>query len=199
MGVFPFPDKVASREELAKDVLYKKIPESDREIIVERAWDTGVAAAVDLFAKYGTDQSIEEIVTECGLAVERVAKDNVVGKMRYFSEYYSGRNKIVLYTDSIDLWAKANEFSISDAEELILAHEFYHFLECTSLGLTSNQYRVATIKIGKWPLCLSGIQALSEIGAHGFARAYYELKGKLGKEAISKEAKIKRSTAENSK
>ncbi len=181
MKYFPFPDKTASREELTKDVLYQKIPQSDRERIVDLAWDTGVAAAIDILKRYGMDKSVEAIAKECGLTVERIDKDNIAGNVRYFSEYYSGRKKIVLYNDSIGKWAESNRCNVVDAEELILSHEFFHFLECTSIGLTSKQYQVTVIKIGKWILCRSGIRALSEIGAHGFSRTYYEIKGRLPK------------------
>lgn len=180
MRAFPFPDKILSREELTRDLLYEKIPKEDIEEISDRAWETGAAAARDILEKYGSDISIEKIAKINGLAIERVNLDNIVGKVRYFSEYYSGRSRIVLYMDSINKWALTNKLSIGEAEELILSHEYFHFLECTRLGLTSRQYRVPTIKIGSIVLGKSGIRALSEIGAHGFSRTFYELRGKLG-------------------
>lgn len=184
MRAFPFPDKIMSREELQRDLLYRKIPEGDTEAISDRAWETGVNAAKEIVKKYGCDKQMEDIAKAAGLTVERINIDNVAGNVRYFSEYYSGRNKIVLYMDSISKWAKTNRLPIKEAEELILSHEYFHFLECTKLGLTSRQYTVPTLKIGTVVLGKSGIRALSEIGAHGFSRTFYELSGRLNASEI---------------
>ncbi len=62
-----------------------------------------------------------------------------------------------------------------EAENLILSHEYYHFLEWNKLGLTSRDYQVPMISIGPLRLGRTGIRALSEIGAHGFAHTYHQL------------------------
>lgn len=174
MRAFPFPNQIDSCEELERDVLYTKIPESDRKSICSRAWDTGTKAAENILTEFGM-KPIQVILLASGLKIERVTKDNVAGNVRFFSEYFSGQNKIVLYEKSINIWARKNKFSQKEAENLILSHEYYHFLECTKLGLTSKQYMVPTLKIGSLVLLKSGIKALSEIGAHGFSRRFYEL------------------------
>jgi hypothetical protein len=61
-----------------------------------------------------------------------------------------------------------------NAEKLIFFHEYFHFLEATSVGEVSNHYKVPIIKIGKYVLVKSGIRALSEIAAHGFSYMLYE-------------------------
>ncbi len=173
MGAFPFPDRIASREELSRDLLYRKISREDWEKISDRAWDTGVKAAKDLLQQ-NNGKSIEQIALDEGLVVEHKDVDNVAGNVRYFSEYYSGPKKIILYDASIKKWSKANSLTVKEANELILSHEIYHHLECTKLGLTSKQYTVPTIQIGKFKIGKSGIRALSEIAAHGFSRTFYE-------------------------
>lgn len=177
MRTFPFPDKIMSREELPRDLLYEKIPQSELVRISDKAWETGVEAAQNVVEEYGTSKSIKEIAKISGLTIEWNSVDNVVGNVRYFSEYYSGRNRIILYAESISKWAKVNNMTVQEAEELILSHEYFHFLECTKLGLTSKQFMVPKIKIGTVTLGKSGIRALSEIGAHGFSRTFYELRG----------------------
>jgi len=179
MRIFPFPDKIKSREELTRDIMYKKIPKDEIEAISDMAWNTGVEAAYALTEEYGSDMNIYEIAETSGLTIERVNQDNVSGNIRYFSEYYSSRQKIVLYLGSINKWAKANNMTMREAEELILYHEYFHFLECTKLGLTSKQYMVPIIQIGSFSFGRSGIRALSEIAAHGFSRTLYEIKGRL--------------------
>lgn len=174
MRAFPFPDKVYSREELQRDIVYDKIPESDRVLICDKAWETGVNAAKLTMEKYG-NKPIEMIIEECGLSVDRKSIDNVAGNMRYFSEYYSGKNRVYLYTTSIKKWANENDFSLDQAEELILSHEFFHYLEVNEIGETSKQYMVPTLKVGSKTIIKTGVRALSEIGAHGFSRTYYEI------------------------
>lgn len=174
MKAFPFPDQYESFEELKLDILYDKIPVCDIQEIHKKAWDTGSTAAEDILQKYNT-KSIKDIISLSKLKLEWNPKDNVVGNVRYFSEYYSGQNKIIVYDKSVTLWAKENNFTKMEAVDLILSHEYYHFLECTKLGLTSKQYLVPTLKLGNLVILKSGIKALSEIGAHGFSRRFFEL------------------------
>jgi len=180
MKIFPFPDKEASRAELERDLLYPRIPVRDREAVLTRAWDTGVKAAKELMERY-PGMSASRIVNAESLELELVARDRVAGKVRYFSEYYSGRKKIILYTSSIALWARHNNMSLDDACELILAHEMFHYLECTRMGLTSTQYMLPRFQIGRFSLGRTGVRALSKIGAHSFARVFYEGRGLLPK------------------
>lgn len=174
MKAFPFPGQNESFEELKRDILYDKIPASDKQAICKKAWDTGTTAAEDILKKYNK-KSIRDIITLSKLGLEWNPRDNVAGNVRYFSEYYSGQNKIIIYEKSVKLWAKENKFTEKDAVDLILSHEYYHFLECTELGLTSKQYIVPTLKLGNLVIFKSGIKALSEIGAHGFSRRFFEL------------------------
>lgn len=172
MRDFPFPDRIESREELKRDVLYDKIPEEDRIRICDAAWETGVKAAAELGREY-PGKKIDKIMELEGIKIVYKSKDCVAGGIRYFSEYFSGKREIVMYVKSIEKWANSNGVSKCQAMELILAHEFYHHLECNSIGLTSQLYMLPTIKIGKLSVGRSGIRALSEIGAHGFSRTYY--------------------------
>ena len=61
------------------------------------------------------------------------------------------------------------------AVNLILSHEYYHYLEMNEIGLASRDYLVPMVQIGPLKLGKTGIRALSEVGAHAFARKYYEL------------------------
>lgn len=176
MGAFPFPDRFTSREELSRDLLYRKIPQKDCNKIADRAWETGVKAAKALL-QWNSGKSIEQIALDEGLTVVHKDTDNVAGNVRYFSEYYSGLKKIIIYDSSIKKWSEANALTEKEAYELILSHEIYHHLECTKLGLTSKQYTVPTIQIGRFKMGKSGIRALSEIAAHGFSRTFYEERG----------------------
>lgn len=172
MRTFPFPDKKESKEELKRDILYRKIPEGDREKICDMAWQRGMRAARKILRQY-PDQRIQDIAEKEGLKVCHVVNENVNTAFRTFGEYHVQGNYMILYQGSIEKWAKANSLTMSVAEEMVMAHEFYHFLECTKIGETSEMYHVPTLRLGKAVLLKSGVRALSEIGAHGFARTYF--------------------------
>lgn len=172
---FPFPDRGLALKELSYDPCYKKIKEADIEAIIDRAWNTGEEAAKVIFNRFNREIDFNKIINKSNLKCFRIDKDYVVGNQRYFSDYLSGQGIINLYTKSISLWAKENSLTQEEAENLILSHEYYHYLECKEIGLTSKQYQVPMISIGKFKLGSTGIRALSEIGAHAFARRYYEL------------------------
>ncbi len=178
MRAFPFPDIASAREELERDVLFPKIPEDEIERIVADAWEAGAAAARKTAEGCGTNRSMEQIAAENGLAVERRPEDFVAASMRYFSEYYDGSATIVLHTGAVNLWAQENRLTPEDAEELILSHEYYHFLECKKIGPASGRYRVPALRIGRLVLARCGVRALSEIGAYGFSRTWFDLRRK---------------------
>ncbi len=172
---FPFPDKTLALKELSYDPCYKKIKEADIEAIIERAWNTGEEAAKVIFKRFNREADFTKIIVKSNLKCFKIDKDYIVGNQRYFSDYLSGQGVINLYTKSISLWANENSLTQEEAENLILSHEYYHYLECNEIGLTSKQYQVPMISIGKLKLGHTGIRALSEIGAHAFARRYYEM------------------------
>jgi hypothetical protein len=171
---FPFPNRFDSRTELKRDIQYKKIPKEKIPEISDEAWSTGVQAAKNLTSEYPGLQIID-IMEQENIKLKRIKKDNIMGGTRFFSEYYSGRKEIILYEKSISLWAKENNMTDKEAERLILSHEFFHYLECSKIGLTSEQYKVPLIEMRNHTLGKAGIRALSEIGAHGFATTFYNI------------------------
>lgn len=173
MKIFPFPDREDSMEELKTDVLYTRIPLKDRENLCEMAWERGVHTARKIIEKY-PGRRIDEIAGLEGVRVLVLPEEPVNGGLRTFGAYYPKSSQMVLYAGSIARWAKANTMSLAEAEDLVMAHEFFHFLECTRVGESSDLYRLPILKIGKLVLLRSGVRALSEISAHGFARTYYE-------------------------
>ncbi|MBQ8813006.1 MAG: hypothetical protein IJZ85_00715 [Lachnospiraceae bacterium] len=174
MKQFPFPDRITARDELTHDVLYKKIPEEERVRICDEAWQVGVDAARREMAE-DPDGNIYELAKANGLQIIRERVDKVSGGLRFFSEYTPNKSRIDVYVLSIRLFAKNNHLTEEEAEELILAHEFFHFLEENKIGDTSQIYTIPRVTIGSLKIGKSGIRALSEIGAHGFARTYWEI------------------------
>lgn len=172
---FPFPAKDVAMKELTYDPCYKKIPEKDRAPIAAKAWETGAEAAKEAFRTFDGSFEFFSICQKSGLTLKEKNIDFVAGGQRYFSDYVSGKGIINLYLKSISLWAEQNGMEMRDAENLILSHEYFHYLEWTKLGLTSRQYQVPMIEAGPLHIGKTGIRALSEIGAHGFSRTYHDL------------------------
>ncbi len=104
------------------------------------ASDIGVKMANDFRKETGGTEDFFDIAKRLSMTVEKVDKDYVLGITRYFSDYLSGKNLIQLYTKSIVLWAESNSLMQDRAENLILAHETFHFLECNRIGRTSKLY-----------------------------------------------------------
>lgn len=171
----PFPGRELADDELARDPCCARIPQEDRACIVEAAWAKGCAAAREVYNRTGGETDFFTICRSGGLELVEKDVDYVAGSQRYFSDYISGQKVINLYLRSIDLWAGENGMDRPTAENLILSHEYYHFLEVTRLGLTSRDYQVPVLQIGPFKIGKTGVRALSEIGAHAFARTYYEL------------------------
>lgn len=165
---FPFPGKDLAKEELLRDYSIKKIPEEDVDLIVDIAWEKGIEVSEYIKSKYSNYKDFKNIVHEYDLKVIDKDKDFVVGNTRFFSEYYTKKNEIVMYLESIKMWSKTNNLSFDQGYNLILCHEFFHYLEYTTFGLTSKLYQRPLFKIGNFSVGKTGVKAMSEIGAHSF-------------------------------
>lgn len=172
---FPFPTRELARKELLWDRSVARIPEEDRERIVDLAWSKGERAAHMVFEESNGQSDFFQICKDAGLTIIKKDIDCVYGNQRYFSDYVSGTKEITLYEQSCVLWAKQNQLEVHEAQNLILMHEFFHVLETTRLGLTSKEYLVPLFIIGPFKLGKTGIHALSEIAAHAFTNTYYGL------------------------
>lgn len=172
---FPFPGRELADLELTYDPCYGKIPPGDRADIIEKAWQKGCRAAQMVFDREDGCEDFMDIARRSGLKLVEKPIDYIVGKQRYFSDYVSGQKLITLYSQSVQKWAEQNALEYAQAVNLILSHEYYHYLEMNEIGLTSRDYLVPMAVIGPLKLGRTGIRALSEVGAHAFARKYYEL------------------------
>lgn len=172
---FPFPGRDLADKELTYDPCYSKIPEKDRAVIVDKAWKRGEKAAEMVFNQEKGQADFYTIARTNGLTVVEKNIDYVVGNQRYFSDYLSGKDTITLYSLSVRKWAESNGLHYEQAVNLILSHEFYHFLEVKRIGLASREYQVPMLILGPLKLGQTGVRALSEVGAHAFARRYHEL------------------------
>ena len=172
---FLFPTRELALKELSWDRYVMRIPEEDKERIVDLAWSKGERAAHMVFEESNGQSDFFQICKDAGMAIIKKDIDCVYGNQRYFSDYVSGTKEITLYEQSCTLWAKQNQLDLHEAQNIILMHEFFHVLETTRLGLTSKEYTVPLFTIGSFKLGKTGIHALSEIAAHAFTNTYYGL------------------------
>ncbi len=177
MLFYPFPDRVRSRNELRNDILYEKIPEKDRVWICDAAWNMGVQTAEKLMNGY-PDVDIYQLVSQYELDVVHQQGEKISAGYCFFGEFAPKEKRIYLYRAAVQRFAANNSMTEKEAEELILAHEFYHFLEENIIGKTSERYQIPVLSLGRIRIGKCGVKALSEIGAHGFARTYWERKVK---------------------
>ena len=183
MKQFPFPDRIFARSELSRDVLYKKIPQAVHVQFCDDAWQVGGAAALSLLTVH-PNCSIDEIAKQDSLEIVREKTDKISAGYRFFGEYIPKKNCIYMYLLSIRLFAEENNLTNGEAEEFIFAHEYFHFLEEKRIGTVSRRYTVPRFSLGFLKIGSSGITALSEIGAHGFARTYWEAHKGIVKEIL---------------
>ena len=171
----PFPDYRLNGKELSCDICHSKIPAEDIERISRQAWGIGADAARELFCAEQGLYDFVKIAGTCGLRVDKIDKDYIIGNRRCFGDYFPKQKCVRLYLRSIALWAAQNNLDADVATQLILSHEFFHYLEYSKLGPTSRIYRTPVLAFGIFRIGGAGVRALSEIGAHAFARTYYEL------------------------
>ena len=170
-NTFPFPDKENSRDILKKDPCYGKIPADRVAAVFEDAWTTGLEEAQKFISEYCMDSGFNmvEILEKLGFEIIQQDTDYVMGNIRYFCEYFPEKNQIYVYNKGIGLWAASNDLEPEQSKNIILAHEFFHYLEAKQLGWISKRCLVPMLKIGKVTVGKTGIAALSEVAANAFA------------------------------
>lgn len=173
-ALFPFPSKEDSIKILENDPCYPKIKPEDISPVFEEAWEYGKKQGEIFCQDNLADIDMLEYLKNRNFTVIEHDVDYVSGNIRYFCEYISEKNIVEIYRKSIELWAESNDMSYRDSLDIILAHEYFHYLEWHVLGRVSKHYLVPMLKIGKHSFGKTGISALSEIAANAFANAIYE-------------------------
>lgn len=173
---FPFPDRDASRHILERDPCYGKILSDDVDLVFQDAWQVGEVQADSFWNTFEMQISVSmrSFLEQEGLKIQVLDEDYISGNMRYFCEYISQKNIVKIYKKSVQLWAESNQINYEDGLNLILAHEYFHYLEWHKIGLTSKRYLVPMLKIGRVRIGKTGIAALSEIAANAFANRFYK-------------------------
>lgn len=166
---------------LEMDPTYRLIPAVRRTELASMALETGRAWAHELRATHPAED-LALLAQQLGVEVEFSDEANEAGDVVIRSEYYDAPARIVIYQSSLEktreVIEQAGLAAAIDPGLLLpihLAHELFHHLEHLKQDRLSQRYKVPTLRIGQWNLIVSGVRALSEIGAHAFVQAWLRL------------------------
>lgn len=173
-------DFTAGYLELTRDFFFDKIPLNLRGKIVEIAINVGRETAAKIVEETGTANPWR-IAEYLGLDISVVSQENVIGNLLIRSEYVHPKT-IRIYKQSIEQLKKAISrlgleelFPSESMFNLHIAHEIFHHLEKTRIGILSEQYSVERFRLGPLRLKIR-VGAVSEIAAHTFARTLTNVK-----------------------
>ena len=167
-------DLKAGYLQLMEDFMFERIPRDVRLGLVNLSLSIGSEAAQKIAQEAKADDPLL-IARQLGVEVNWTSRDNLMGTLLVRSEYYPPAS-IRIYEKSITQLKTAVEkleledlFPPQKMDTLHIAHELFHHIEKTRIGVLSEAYPVETLRWG--PIRLkSQIRALSEIGAGTFSK-----------------------------
>ncbi|SEN91455.1 hypothetical protein SAMN04488134_102268 [Amphibacillus marinus] len=159
--------------ELGEDLFFDKVPKDEISKYVERALSVGKETAAQLEIA-----SITQHLEQAGIACEVKEDDGAFFRVKFRAQFEYDRrkaqHKIILYKKSLEELAQANQLSYEQVKEIVLTHEFYHYLELKGTETISTFEPVTTFN---WLGLTRTAQLvrLSEIAANAFTKALLKL------------------------
>lgn len=162
---------------ISLDPIRGKIPEEEKEEIIQGSIRCGQNEAIKLRARFG-DLEVAEIASNLGIIVEHQAKQSALDFI-YFG-LFEAPNKISIYDENIE---KAiiflDELNINhfqeDFKDIVLAHEIFHYLDEHDQTLYTNTRKIKLWSLGKLYTHTSKLICAGEIGAMSFSRSLLDL------------------------
>lgn len=161
-----------------REPLRGKFTEEERASLIERANECGRTIASTIRGE-NTESSVYEIAEKLGIEVDY--PDKPVGGGHIIFAQFVHPNKVSIFKDSIDksinLIKKEKLESFFDGvniEEILLAHEIFHFIEENNEDIYSRSEKVRLWKIGPFKND-SDIVCLGEIAGMAFAKELLKL------------------------
>ena len=148
---------------------------------VSAALAEGTGTAEALRARF-PDLAPHGIARELGVPIETIDDDPAVGSLWRFAEYRERPARIVLYRSGLAPLDRAVGDGLTvrllgqaTPQCVFVAHELFHHIEATRPDIPmARRYRPTLFRIGGWHW-RTGIAALSEIAAGGFAQSLLDL------------------------
>jgi hypothetical protein len=168
------PDEVYAFSDLREDFAYQKIPPERRGYYISRALQLGRQAAADYQGK-----DLCALLRADGVTLRRVTEPSPIGL--HAQIWYDGPHRQVdLFTDTAQKLSRALAdtplpLTPQQAEELFLAHEFYHWLEyAAGVPTDARCDPVETRVLGLFRREIR-VRRTGEIAAFAFAGAWCQL------------------------
>lgn len=169
----PFPDYNLSKDEVLKSNLSKKTTEQSALKYFDQSWECGKYQAEQLISN-GTVANFEEEFISLNYSIYEYNIDNKVGNIRYYADIFPKNKIIKLYSLSIKKWSDQFYLNYERSKNLVLAHEFFHYIEHSSIGFLSEMTNIPYIKIGNYKIGRLKFNILSEVGAYSFVNTLIE-------------------------
>lgn len=164
--------EVYCRYLVSTDPIQGKIPEDEIDEIIRSSIDCGKVEAEKLLKKYG-NVAPSEIASNLNINVTYKDKQGLADYV-YFGLYESPRD-ITIYEGNISEATnllkklKINYFD-TDFNDIVLAHEIFHYVEYHDTSLYSNTRRIKLWSIGKLYIHTSPLICTGEIAGMSFAK-----------------------------
>lgn len=169
-----FSDEFLAYLELKQDMLFHKIPADDIWNYLEKSLEIGKSFVSKLKSK-----DIFELYAESDIRIKEEKHDGVFYKVQMRAQFESdrkGNNLVYLYEKSIAQLAEANKLGLTEMKRIILAHEYFHYLEEKSESHVYDQFApIESAKILGFSQ-KAHIRRTSEIAANAFAKHLLNLK-----------------------
>lgn len=175
-----YTDTTLAVMELQRDLLFHKIPKGQVKAYVDRSLSEGVAEAERYMG-----QSLDELCAARKLSVRLTDQNQGMGGVSFRASISYGKDgaEMTLFTRAIeDLLLRVNpllpegqQFTFDGIRSVMVAHEFFHYLEFTEIGeVPERAGRVDILPIfGRRRQ--ARIMRCSEVAAHAFAKAFLGL------------------------
>jgi hypothetical protein len=166
-------DEFLAYLELKQDLLFHKIPQEKLLYYIKRSLEIGREFAA---AYIGTSAKRLLAQQQISIKLEEGAGDFFKVKFRaQFESDAKGNRQILLYKQSVEELALANQLSYESMEEIILMHEFFHYLEQQRSFETADQLESIQTFHFLGISRRAHIQRTSEIAANSFAKTVLKL------------------------
>lgn len=169
-----FSDEFLAYLELKQDMLFHKILVEDIWNYLEKSLEIGKSFVSKLKSK-----DIFELYAESDIRIKEEKHDGVFYKVQMRAQFESdrkGNNLVYLYEKSIAQLAEANKLGLTEMKRIILAHEYFHYLEEKSESHVYDQFTpIESAKILGFSQ-KAHIRRTSEIAANAFAKHLLNLK-----------------------
>lgn len=159
--------------ELSEDLFFDKIPRDKISEYIEEALKIGKQTA-DFLGVAPIKKRIDQANIKCVLKEDDGAFFKVKFRAQFEYDRKKEQYKIILYKKSLEELAQANHLSFEQVKEIVLTHEFYHYLETKGCQTIKSFEPIKTFRL-LWLTRKAQIIRLSEIAANAFTKEMLKL------------------------